>query len=74
MGPRRSRWSSSPVERNSIIAGKLERPSPAQIRDKRPHILILEVKETFPTRKLLGGQKGSNANLPIGLFAGIHLG
>ena len=44
----------------------------AQIRN---HIFfILEVQETFPTRKLLGGQKGSDAKLSKSLFAGIHLG
>ena len=40
---------------------------------------MLEVKETFltdytSTEKLLGGQKGSDVNLPIRLFDGIHLG
>lgn len=35
---------------------------PAQIKHKRGHIfLILEVKGTFLTRKLLGDQKGSDA-------------
>ena len=36
--------------------------------------LILKVKESFLTKNLLGGQKGSGVKLPIGLFARIHLG
>ena len=39
-----------------------------------PHISHLEVKETFLTRKLLGGQKGSDAKLPVDLFSGTYLG
>ena len=40
----------------------------------RDHIfLILKVKETFQTRKLLGGQKRSDDRLRAGLFSGIHL-
>ena len=34
--------------------------------------LILKIKETFPTRKLLGGKKWSDAKLLIGLFTEIH--
>ena len=44
-------------------------------QQQQDHILlILKVKETFLTRKLPGGPKGSDAKLPIGLFLGIHLG
>ena len=43
-----------------------------EIRDNI--FLILQVKKTFLSRKLLGGQKGSDAKLPIGLFPGINLG
>ena len=39
----------------------------------RDHI-FLKVKEIFLTRNLPGGQKGSDVNLPIGFFTGIHLG
>ena len=35
---------------------------------------FLQVKEIFLTGKLLGGQKGNDVNLPIGLFTGIYLG
>ena len=46
--------------------------------DKRPHISHSRGQGDFPTytcaERLLGGQKGSDVNLPIGLFAGIHLG
>ena len=46
-----------------------------QQQQQQDHILlILKVKETFLTRKLPGGLKGSDAKLPIGLFLGIHLG
>ena len=34
-----------------------KRPGSAQIEDKRPHISHSQVRETFLTRKLLGGQK-----------------
>ena len=43
-----------------------------EIRDNI--FLILQVKKTFLSRKLLGGQKGSGAKLPIGLYPGINLG
>ena len=62
-----------------------EKISPAQIRDKRPHIPHSRSQGDLPnytcTEKLLGGQKGrgrhptvSDVNLPIGLFSRIHLG
>ena len=62
-----------------------EKLSPVQIRDKRPHILHSRSQGDLPdythAEGLLGGQKGrgrhlivSDVNLPIGLFAGIHLG
>ena len=46
----------------------------AQIRDKRPHISHSRSQENLSTRKLLGGQKGSDAKLSKSLFAGIYLG
>ena len=78
MGPGLSSWSSSPVNRNSITAGAREELSPAQIRheeitnfsvlkSRRPSRLYIE-------ERLLGGQKGNDVNLPIGLFARIYFG
>ena len=59
------------INSRTIERGGWARPR-KEIRDNI--LLILQVKETFLTRNLLGGQKGSDAKLPIGLFTGIHLG
>ena len=72
MGPRLNSWSLSPVDRYSKIRGGAE-PYP----DKRPHISHSQGQGDLPyytcTKKLLGGQKGSDVNLPIGLFIRTHL-
>ena len=78
MGPRLRNRSLSPGDRYSerkIIAREVEPCPDKRIRD---HIfLILEVKETFPTTPAQKGSleviKGSDVNLPIGLFTRIHL-
>ena len=77
MGPRLGSWSLSPVDRYSKTAGAREELSPAQITDRDHIFLILKVKENFLTihaQKGSLGQKGSDVNLLIGLFARIHLG
>ena len=76
--PRVSNWSSFLVDRNSKMSiARQSREEAGPCPDKRirdPIFLILEVKETFLTRKFLEGQKGGDVRLPIGLFTGIHLG
>ena len=46
--------------------------------NKRPHISHSQSQGGLPNSaragKLFGGEKGSDVNLPIGLFARIHLG
>ena len=67
MGPGLSSWSSSPVDRNSVTAGAREELSPAQIRDKRPHIPQSQSRGDLPNytcaERLLGGQKRVGATL-----------
>ena len=84
MGPRLNIF--SPVDRNSITAGRWRRLGPAQIRDKRPHMPHSRNQGDLPdytcAERLLGGQKGGggrhpivgDVNLPTGLFTRIHLG
>ena len=58
-----SNLTSFSVERNSkiSIARKEAGPHPDKRLETTYYIfLILEIKETLPTRKLLGGQKGSD--------------
>ena len=85
MGLRLNCWSFSPVDRYSKIAGAREELSPAQMKDKRPHIPHSGDQGDLPdytcAQRLLEGQKGrgrhpivGDVNLPIGLFARIHLG
>ena len=78
LGPRLSSCSLSPVDRHSKKVRAREELSPAQIRheeitnfsvlkSRRPSRLYIE-------ERLLGGQKGNDVNLPIGLFARIYFG
>ena len=55
MGPRLNCF--SPVDRSSKIAGARGELGPSQIKDRDHILLILEVKETFPTTC---AQKGSS--------------
>ena len=84
MGPRLSSGGLSPVDRCSKVKTSRweEETSPAQTRD---HIfLTLELKETFPTTHAQKGSWGSkgrgrhptvgDVHLPVGFFAGSHLG
>ena len=61
-------------EDNSRREEKLSLP----LIKKTPHIPYSQSQGDLPdytrAKRLLGGQKGSDVNLPIGLFSRIHLG
>ena len=79
MGSRLSGWNLFPVDRYSkrkIIAGTRVELSPAQMKEttyysfwRSRRSLQLYIPREAPWRS-----KGSDVNLPIGLFTRIHLG
>ena len=56
-----------PVDRNSTIStagrSRERRLGLAQMKGERQIFLILKIRETFLTRKLVGGQKGSESEV-----------